>query len=217
MITGPRIPSKTDIAERLVIFLHGYGSNGDDLLGLAPFFQQVDQAADFVSPNAIERSPFNAGGFQWFSIPYIDGSSTEEMTRGLMRAHKELDAFIDNELNMRGLSEENLVLVGFSQGTMMALHTAFRRPKPLAGVIGFSGRLLFPELLQGEISAKPPVVLIHGEDDDVVPVNDSIEAAKVLKELGVKVKVHLSPRTAHSIAQDGLQNAIEFYEGVVKG
>ncbi len=215
MITGPQQKAKSQPAQRLVVFLHGFGSNGNDLIGLAPYFAHSDNAADFVSPNAVQPSPFGSGAFQWFPIPYIDGSSVEEMTEGLIAAHKALDEFIDQELAARNLTDENLILVGFSQGTMMALHTALRREKAIAGVIGFSGRLLFPEALETELKSKPPIVLIHGENDDVVPVTDSVDAQKALSAAGVKCDLHLSPNTTHSIAQDGLDKAIEFYFGLI--
>lgn len=215
MITGPNQNAKSQPAKRLIIFLHGYGSNGHDLIGLAPYFAHVDQSADFASPNAVQPSPFGPGAYQWFPIPYLDGSSVEDMTKGLIAAHKALDAFIDQELAARNLTEENLVLIGFSQGTMMALHTALRRDKPIAGVIGFSGRLLLPDTLDSELKSKPPVVLIHGENDDVVPVSDSIEAQKILKEAGINCDLHLSPNTPHSIAQDGLDTALTFYSGLI--
>ena len=214
MISTVQQNAKNQPAKRLVVFLHGFGSNGDDLLGLAPFFAQVDDAVDFTSPNAVQPSPYGAGAYQWFPIPYIDGSSVEEMTKGLVAAHKALDVFIDQELSARGLKEENLVLVGFSQGTMMALHTALRRSKPVAGVVGFSGRLLFPDALNAELKSKPPIVLIHGKNDDVVPVTDSIDAQKILQSAGVNCDLHLSSNTPHSIAQDGLQKAVEFYNKV---
>lgn len=215
MITGPQQNAKSQPAKRLVIFLHGFGSNGNDLLSLAPYFAQIDKDADFLSPNAVQISPFGKGAYQWFPIPYIDGSSVEEMTKGLAAAHKAVDAYIDQELAARELSEENLVLIGFSQGTMMALHTALRRDKSIAGVIGFSGRLLFPDALDTEMKAKPSTILIHGENDDVVPVSDSVEAQKILQEKDVQCDLHLSANTPHSIAQDGLEKAISFYRGLI--
>lgn len=211
-LTGHNLAAKTAKPKRLTIFLHGYGSNGADLIGLAPYFAQIDPEADFLSPDAPQKSPFNPGGFQWFPIPFIDGSSQEEMTRDYMKARTELNQYIDQELSIRGLAEKDLVLIGFSQGTMMSLETGLRRTPALAGIIGFSGRILFPDALKSEIRAKPPVMLIHGELDEVVPVNDSIEANKLLKDLGVSSTLHLSPGAPHTIAPDGLEAAMDFYQ-----
>ncbi len=211
-LSGHSLTAKTGQPKRLVIFLHGYGSNGADLIGLAPYFAQIDEGADFLSPDAPQKSPFNPSGYQWFPIPYIDGSSVEEMTREFTKAKIVLNQYIDQELALRGLQDKDLVLIGFSQGTMMSLETGLRREDALAGIIGFSGRILFPDTLKDEIRSKPPVQLIHGELDDVVPVNDSIEANKLLKEMGLDCSLHLSPNTPHSIAPDGLEAALDFYK-----
>lgn len=214
-LSGHSIAAKQGQPERLVIFLHGYGSNGADLIGLAPYFAQVDPFADFLSPDAPQRSPFNPGGFQWFPIPFIDGSTTEEMTREYIKARAALNQYIDQELAVRNLENKDLVLIGFSQGTMMSLETGLRRKPAMAGIIGFSGRILLPEALRHEFQAKPPVLLVHGELDDVVPVNDSIEANKLLKEWGISVSLHLSPGAPHTIAPDGLDAALKFYQDQV--
>lgn len=214
-LSGHSIAAKTGQPKRLVIFLHGYGSNGADLIGLAPYFAQIDPEADFLSPDAPQRSPFNPGGFQWFPIPFIDGSSTEEMTRDYIKARTVLNQYIDQELSVRGLEDKDLVLIGFSQGTMMSLETGLRRKPALAGIIGFSGRILLPDALKTEYQSKPPVLLVHGELDDVVPVNDSIEANKMLKDWGFDVRLHLSPGAPHTIAPDGLEAAIAFYRETI--
>ncbi len=211
-LTGHSAPTPSGQPKRLVIFLHGYGSNGADLISLAPYFAQIDAKADFLSPDAPQKSPFSPGGFQWFPIPFIDGSSPEEMTRDYLKARSILNQYIDQELALRGLEEKDLVLIGFSQGTMMSLETGLRRKESCAGIIGFSGRILLPDTLPAEIKSKPPIILIHGELDDVVPVNESIEANKMLKDLGFDISLHLSPNTPHSIAPDGLQAALDFYQ-----
>lgn len=216
-LSGHSIAAKGGQPKRLVIFLHGYGSNGADLIGLAPYFAQIDASADFLSPDAPQRSPFNPGGFQWFPIPFIDGSSTEEMTREYLKSRALLNQYIDQELSLRGLENKDLVLIGFSQGTMMSLETGLRRETSIAGIIGFSGRILLPEALKSEYRSKPPVLLVHGELDDVVPVNDSIEANKLLKDWGLKVSLHLSPGAPHTIAPDGLDAALKFYREEIIG
>jgi len=119
---------------------------------------------------------------------------------------------VSQQRNESGLEEKDLVLIGFSQGTMMALETAYKHEQPNAGIIGFSGRLLFPDQFGIELRSKPPVILIHGEVDDVVPVNDSIEANKLFRDLGIDTQFHLSPNAGHTIAPDGLEAALEFYK-----
>lgn len=211
MLTGPE-RAATQTAKRLVIFLHGYGSNGNDLIGLAPFFAQIDPEAAFASPNANQPSPFNPGGFQWFPIPFIDGSSASAMAAGLSEAMVALDQYVTAKLGEFELTPAELILIGFSQGTMMALEYALTRRAEFAGVIGFSGRLLSIDDIETRLKAKPPIVLIHGEADDVVPISDSVAAFDRLSALGLDVHLHRSKNTAHSIAEDGLRSALEFYQ-----
>ncbi len=211
-LNSQRVPAKSGAPKRLVIFLHGYGSNGADLIALAPYFAQIDPDADFLSPDAPSANPFNPGGFQWFPIPFIDGSSVDEMAREFAKAKTTLNQYIKEELSIRGLGAKDLVLIGFSQGTMMALETGLRSEEALAGIIGFSGRIVFPDALAEDIRSKPPVLLVHGDIDDVVPVNDSIEANKFLKDHGIKTTLHISPNAPHTIAPDGLDAALKFYQ-----
>ncbi|PRY95228.1 phospholipase/carboxylesterase [Hasllibacter halocynthiae] len=196
-------------ASRLVVFLHGYGANGADLLGLADVLIPHMPDTAFVAPDAPEASP-NPGGFQWFPIPWIDGSSEEEAREGLDRSAADLDAFLDHVLAEEDLSEGEAVLFGFSQGTMMALHVAPRREDAFAGLVCFSGRLLEPEELAGAAISKPPVLLVHGDRDDVVPPASMPEAAEALGEAGFEVFGHVMKGTAHGIAPDGLEVALAF-------
>ncbi|MBR9765575.1 MAG: alpha/beta fold hydrolase, partial [Rhodobacteraceae bacterium] len=151
-----------------VVFLHGYGANGADLLGLADPLAEHMPDTLFIAPDAPESVPGAPFGFQWFPIPWIDGSSEEEAERGLVAASADLDAFLDAFMVDEDLLPEQVCLFGFSQGTMMALQVAPRREDPVAGVVGFSGRLLQPELLPDEVVSKMPVLLVHGDEDDVV-------------------------------------------------
>lgn len=197
-------------AERLVIFLHGYGADGADLLGLSEPLAPHLPGTAFYSPNAPERCTGNPFGFQWFPIPWIDGSSEEEAEAGLARAADDLNAFLDAVMAEEGIGPEATALIGFSQGTMMSLHVAPRRAEPFAGVVGFSGRLLTPETLEDEVVSRPPVLLVHGDADDVVPVAALPEAANALTGAGFEVYAHVSRGTAHGIANDGLGVALAF-------
>ncbi|KAG1649432.1 putative hydrolase [Nymphon striatum] len=210
VLESSRKASKSGEDSSLVIFLHGYGADGADLLGLADPLSEHLPDTVFTAPNAPERCIGNPMGYQWFPIPWIDGSSEEESERGMMQAVDDLNAYIDATMEEEGLSEAETILVGFSQGTMMALHIAPRRADQFAGVVAFSGRLLRPELLADEAKSKPPVVLIHGDQDDVVPPISMPEAGDALQEAGFPVFGHVMKGTGHGIAPDGLGVALSF-------
>ncbi|UWR50690.1 alpha/beta hydrolase [Phaeobacter inhibens] len=195
----------------VVVFLHGYGANGADLLGLAdPLGEHLPDTL-FVAPDAPERCAGTPFGFQWFPIPWIDGSSEEESMRGMMASIEDLNAFLDALMVDEDVLPEQVVLFGFSQGTMMSLHVAPRREDAVAGVVAFSGRLLSPETLKDEVVSKMSVLLVHGDADDVVPPQSLPEAAEALGEAGFKdVFAHIMKGTGHGIAPDGLSVALAF-------
>ncbi len=205
-----RGPASGGAAKSAVVFLHGYGADGADLLGLAdPLGPHLPDTV-FFAPNAPENCPANPFGYQWFPIPWLDGSSEEQALNGLLAAADDLNGFLDEILAQEGLAPEQLALVGFSQGTMISLHVAPRRAAPIAGIVGFSGRLLQPEALEAEAISKPPVLLIHGDQDDVVPLESLPHAADALVAAGFETYSHISKGTAHGIAHDGLSLALSF-------
>ena len=195
----------------VVVFLHGYGANGADLLGLAdPLGEHLPDTL-FVAPDAPEACAGAPMGFQWFPIPWIDNSSEEESERGMMQAIVDLNAFLDALMVDEDVLPEQVVLFGFSQGSMMALHVAPRREDAVAGVVAFSGRLLDPEALVDEARVKPPILLVHGDQDDVVPAQSLPEAAQALQNAGFEdVFAHIMKGTGHGIAPDGLSVALAF-------
>jgi phospholipase/carboxylesterase len=201
-LSGPMLkPQSSGKPKQLVVLLHGYGSDGNDLIGLAPHWAPLIPEAEFLAPNApfpCEMAPF---GYQWFSL--ADDSQAARLA-GVRMAATFLDAYLDQVLKARGLDESNLALVGFSQGTMMSLYVAPRRAKALAAVVGYSGALIGPQELAGEIRSRPPVLLIHGDADPVVAHRELGWAEKALKDLGVPVTVETRPRLAHSIDERGL-------------
>jgi phospholipase/carboxylesterase len=206
-LDGPRLKPAREPATHLVVLCHGYGSDGNDLIGLAPHWRGLLPGAAFASPNAPDRCQQAPSGYQWFPLSRID---PHETLKGAESAAPKLNAFIDAELARLHLSGDRLALVGFSQGTMMALHVALRRPDPFAGIVGFSGRLLEPARLAAEIASRPPVLLIHGDEDPMVPVAHLAEATDALAAAGVETRTHVSPGTGHGIAPDGLGLALGF-------
>lgn len=195
--------------KRLVVFVHGYGADGKDLISLADPLSPHMPDTVFHAPDAPNKCGMNPMGREWFPIPWIDGSSQEAAAAGLDTSSAMLDDWLTEVMAEEGVGPEATVLVGFSQGTMMSLHVAPRRDRPLAGIVGFSGRLLAPGDLDA-VKSKPPVLLVHGDKDDVVPPQSMPEAADALVGAGFEVYTHVSEGTAHGIAPDGLQLALNF-------
>ena len=199
-------------AEAAVVLLHGYGANGADLLGLADVLGEHLPGVAFVAPDAPEQCVANPMGYQWFPIPWIDGSDPAEAEAGLFRAAEDLDAYLDSVLEDEAIGPDRLILFGFSQGTMMSLHVAPQRAEPVSGVVGFSGRLWSPELLEDAVVSRPPVLLVHGDADEVVPPDALPEAANALTAAGFDVYAHVMKGTGHGIAPDGLSVALAFMQ-----
>ena len=199
LTSGRKEPASGELRS-VVIFLHGYGANGADLLGLADPLSEHLPDTLFLAPDAPEACAGAPMGFQWFPIPWIDGSSQEEAEAGMVRAAEDLNAYLDSVMVDEDVLPEQVALFGFSQGTMMSLHVAPRREDAVAGVVGFSGRLLAPELLEDEAVSFPPV-----------PPQSLPDAAEALQKAGFKeVFAHIMKGTAHGIAPDGLGVALAF-------
>lgn len=197
-------------ARSLVVFLHGYGADGADLLGLADVLAQHLPETAFVAPDAPERCSGGGFGYQWFPIPWLDGSSQEAADAGMALSVNDLNGFLDARLAEEGLAADRLALIGFSQGAMMSLHIAPRREAAMAGVVAISGRLLRPERLADEALVKPPVLLIHGDQDQVVPFGDMARAGDALVAAGFQTFGHVMQGTGHGIAPDGLGVTLQF-------
>lgn len=211
VLNAGRVAPASGQMRSAVVFVHGYGANGADLLGLAqPLAEHLPDTL-FVAPDAPEEIPGFPGGYQWFPIPWIDGSSEEEAERGMQAAVEDFNAFLDALMVDEDLLPEQVCLFGFSQGTMMSLHVAPRREDSVAGVVGFSGRLLSPELLADETVSRPPILLLHGDQDDVVPPQSLPQAIEALQAAKfTDVYAHVMKGTAHGIAPDGLGVALAF-------
>jgi phospholipase/carboxylesterase len=213
-LTGPRLPAANGKADRLVIFCHGYGADGNDLIDLGRHWQRLLPTTAFVAPNAPERCAMSPMGYQWFPITRLQ---PDEMLKGVEQAAPILNAFIDAELDRLGLDPSRLALVGFSQGTMMSLHVGLRRPVGPLAIVGFSGALPGAEKLPEEIRSHPPVLLVHGDADDMIPVQALHAAANGLGAAGVSVRWHISRGVGHGIAPDGLELAGRFLADAFAG
>ncbi len=215
-LSGPERGAASGEATSLVVFLHGYGADGDDLIGLADPLAPHLPNTRFLAPNAPQRCANNPMGYQWFPIPWLDGSSEAASALAAGQAFAMLDGWLD-AVGRQGIPPERTALVGFSQGTMMALQVGLRRKAALAGIVGFSGRLLRPERLAAEIASKPPVLLVHGDEDPMVPVASLAEAKDALEAAGVAVRTHVSRGVGHGIAPDGLGLALGFLKERLSG
>jgi len=202
-LDGPRLAPASGTARSLVVFVHGYGANGDDLIALGQIWRAALPDTAFVSPHAPEDCEANPmGGRQWFPLTLRD---EQELVDGLAQAGPDLDAFLDAELERHGLGPEALALVGFSQGTMMALHVGLRRNDGLAALVGYSGVLANAAALAGEIAARPPVLLVHGAQDELIPAQALEFTRDALKAADVPVETHLREGLGHGIDEEGLR------------
>ncbi|MGO9401538.1 MAG: alpha/beta hydrolase [Xanthobacteraceae bacterium] len=211
-LDGPRLAPRSGAARQLIVFLHGYGADGNDLIEIGRVWQQLLPQAAFVSPHAPEPCGQAPVGRQWFPLTFRDPN---ERWVGVNQARPMLERFIDAELGRLGLPPSALALVGFSQGTMMALHLGLRRAVAPAAIVGYSGLLVVPpdgdlEKFAAEIKARPPVLLVHGDQDDLIPPQALFQAAQGLAALDVPVEWHMSAGVGHGIDPEGLRHGGEF-------
>lgn len=207
-LSGPSAdPASGGPARQLVVLLHGVGTDGSDLIALAPVLAPHLPDAAFVAPDAPQPYDMAPFGRQWFSL---QDRSTAALAAGIRDTAPLVDAFLDRELAARGLGDDALALVGFSQGTMMALHVAYRRPRACAAVVGFSGALVEPATLPGELRSRPRTLLVHGAEDDVVNPACLPAAEQALAASGVPVLTDLRPGLGHSIDGPGASLALAF-------
>lgn len=202
-------PASGSKPKQMVILLHGYGSNCDDLINLAPELAEYLPDAVFISPDAPQ--PFELEGYaasrQWFSL--LDRSEST-LLKGLQEAAKVLNAFIDQQMERFDLQDSQIALLGFSQGSMMTLHTAFRRAKEMLGILCYSGALVAPQLLDTEMNFKVNTMLIHGSEDQVVPITEHVKALNALQHRDVPVRALKCKGLGHGIDHLGLKSGGEF-------
>lgn len=214
-LSGPTAASSAGGPPRqLVVLLHGVGADGHDLIGLAPMLAQRLPHALFVAPDGPEPCDMAPYGRQWFSL---QDRRPAVMLAGARRAAPLLDTYLDDLLERHGLDESHMALVGFSQGTMMSLFAGPRRARPLAAILGFSGALLGAEELPREARSRPPVMLIHGDADDVVPVEAMFMAVEGLQAAEIPVEWIVRPGLPHSIDPDGIHAGGRFIADLFRG
>jgi phospholipase/carboxylesterase len=211
-LDGPRLAPQSGSAQQLVVFLHGYGADGNDLIDLGRAWQQVLPRAAFVSPHAPEPCGQAPVGRQWFGLTFRDPN---ERWLGVNKAAPLLERFLDAELARHKLPPSALALVGFSQGTMMALHVGPRRAVSPAAIVGYSGLLVLPpdgetDAFAAEIKSRPPVLLVHGDQDELIPPQALFQATQDLAAVGMTVQWHLSAGVGHGIDAEGLRHGGEF-------
>ncbi len=210
-LSGPEAgPASGQQARHLVVLLHGWGANGEDLFGLVPSLQQVLPDAYFAAPNGpdnCDAAPPGTPSYQWFSL---NERSPQAMFKGVEKIRPSFDSWLSGKLTELSLDESSLALIGFSQGAMLALHAALRRPRPVVAVVGYSGLLIAPDRLADEMKSKPPVLLIHGDGDPVVPFSMMAAAESALTANNVPVESMARPGLGHGIDGPGLARAAEF-------
>ena len=215
-LSGPMLPAASGgLPKQAVVLLHGYGSDGNDLIGLAPHWQGVLPDAVFISPNGPDQCRQFGAGFQWFDVSF-DGDRLAKRQEGVVQARPVLVEFLEDLWAQSDITPENTILAGFSQGAMMALHVGLSFERPLMGIIAFSGALLPPEGFGTAPLAKSPVCLVHGDMDDVVDPEHSADADVALRLAGYDVSYHVSPGVGHGIAPDGLEFATAFIARVAQ-
>jgi phospholipase/carboxylesterase len=212
-LTGPRLaPRSRGPARQLVVFLHGYGADGNDLIELGRVWQDIMPDAAFASPHAPDRCAQAPTGRQWFPLTMREKN---ERWVGVNKAAPVLERFIEDELKRSNLPPAALALVGFSQGTMMALHVGLRRAVPPAAIVGYSGIFVLPdgesaEAVKADIKARPPILLVHGARDDLIPAQALMLSAQYLAALDIPTEWHLSAGLGHGIDEEGLRHGGAF-------
>jgi phospholipase/carboxylesterase len=211
-LDGPRLVPRSGTVQQLIVFLHGYGADGNDLINIGQVWQQYLPHAAFVSPHAPEPCGQAPVGRQWFALTFRD---PDERWVGVNKAAPLLDRFLGAELARHKLPPSALGLVGFSQGTMMALHVGLRRAAAPAAIVGYSGLFVLPsdgdiEAFTAAVKARPPVLLVHGDRDDLIPAQALFQATQGLAAVGVPVQWHLSAGIGHGIDAEGLRHGGEF-------
>ena len=198
---------------KLVLILHGYGADANDLLPIAKYWQRFLPEIFFCLPNAPNICQINPSGFEWFDLMQTDKKKILEES---LISLKKLEKFIENKLEILNLKFKDLFLVGFSQGTMMSIQYAISQKKEIAGVLGYSGKIFDYELLGKNLSSRPKVKFLHGNIDEIIPVEEMYKAVDFLKLNKFNVDYKVYDNLSHAISPDGVSDGLNFIKKNIK-
>ena len=207
-----RLDPKSCNIRSVVVLLHGYGADGADLLSIGNLLAEDLPNTLFIAPDAPTKCQMSPFGFQWFPIPEMDGSDPIEATKELNRICTVTNQWITELIEKENVRAKDVFLFGFSQGTMLSLYLGPQRVQALGGIIGFSGKLINVEDFKSKILSKPPILLIHGDQDPVVSPLSLSEAVNELTSLNFEIRQYLSVGVAHGIAPNGLAESLKFLQ-----
>lgn len=211
------LPARSGQTRSLLVLLHGFGSNGAAMLGLAKTLSAALPDTSFLAPDAPDAAPGRPGGRMWFTIPELGGSSAIEADLRLQASARQLDAFLDDQLAAHGLPASALALLGFSQGAGMAYEVAPRRRDQLAGVVAIAGRMKRKDTLAAEARSKPPFLILSGADDRLLTTDETAQTADTLSQVGIPALRVLMQGTGHGISDEGINAASTFLRRCLPG
>ena len=201
------LKNMSDKCSKLILILHGYGSDANDLLSIAKYWQRFLPEIFFCLPNAPNICQINTRGFEWFDLMQTDEKKIFEES---LISQKKLKELIDNKLEILNLKFKDLFLVGFSQGTMMSIQYAISQKKEIAGVLGYSGKIFDYELLSKNLNSRPKIKFLHGNIDEIVPVEEMYKAVDFLKLNNFNVDYKVYDNLNHAISPEGLSDGLNF-------
>ncbi|QJC27777.1 esterase [Anaplasma platys] len=207
ILNGPCYSSGSAV-DSLVVLLHGRGASGDNLISIAPYMSRQGLGnTKFVAPHA--PMPYGPAGYTWFTDSLRDMDEKTAFTE-IMEAVQKVNRFVDSQLAMLDISDDKLAFVGFSQGAMLSMYLGLNREKECAAVVAYSGAVPFPAALEPMIRSRPPVCVVHGEDDDVIPFEYFGHTTGFLERNNVRVDAHGLKDLDHSISNEGLEIGLKF-------
>jgi len=213
-ISGPfKLPFGKELPQKMVVFLHGVGADGYDLLSLSDEFVEALPPSVFLAPNAPFSYDMFPMGYQWFSLKEY---TEDKLYEGIKVALPILQNYIEQNLVKYQLNFKDLILIGFSQGAMMAVQLALRLPEACQAVISYSGAIVKPDILAQEIKSKPPIMLFHGDKDQVLPAENLFNADQALEKMGIPARSYLLENVGHSISLEAIEMSQNFLKELIK-
>ena len=205
------LKNTSENCNKLIFILHGYGADSNDLFSIATYWQRFLPDAYFCVPNAPNSCQVNPAGFEWFDLMQ---TNNETIIKESLVSLKKLEDTINKKINDLKLEHQKLILVGFSQGTMMSIQYAIRQKKKIAGVLGYSGKIYDYELFNKELISKPKMRFLHGNIDEIVPIEEMYKSVDFLKQKDFDVDCKAYEGLGHSISPDGLSDGLDFIKSL---